>query len=203
MSSTPNTNTENKHTNGSTSEAASTSIHIHGTLNYIYKHDQNDVAEIDPEEPFIFSSSDFDACNDGEDIILETHLQPVADYQFIVLHDAARDNNISERIMSSTPKANFVSGNNVSVVNLNSSDEYDVQSVDQKRFSKSCSLEVTGAPFDENVSNGQYDEGDNEGVFFSDDDEIVINFLGKANHIVRLILFLSCLVKAFVNLQVV
>lgn len=173
MSSTPNTIDDIKLTTLK-SEAAITSIQINGTL----KHDDNEDAVIDAEEQFIFSSSDFDAANYVEDLSLETHLQQSAD--FIVIHDAATD--ITNNNISSTPKVNFVGGNNVSVVKLNSSDNsYGAQSVDLERFSKACSLEVAGAQytnFDENVPN---EDDDNEG-----DIEVVVNFLGKVNHIVRL-----------------
>lgn len=172
------------------SSTPNTIDNLSGTLNNIYKHDIED-AEEDAEEQFIFSSSDFDDI-DEEDIIREKHLKHADDYQFIVIHDTTTDgthNNIlSERILTSTPKV--IGGNNVSVVKLNSNDSCDgEQSVDLERFSKAYSLEVSGEQytnFDENVTNGQCDGGDNEGVFFSDDDEVVINFLGQANHIVRL-----------------
>lgn len=186
MSSAPNTIDDNKLTNG-TFEAAITNIHINGAVNHICKHENAEDAPIC-----------VNAHNDEQNKILETYLQPAAEYQLIVILDATTDetNNSThvERILSLTPKVNSVGGNNVSVVKLNSYDS----SVNFVRFDKACSLEVTGAQytnFDENFSNGQCDADVTQCAFFSDNDEVVVN-LGKANHTVRLNDFISFL---FVN----
>lgn len=82
---------------------------------------------------------------------------------YSVIHDATTNKSHNELNMRSTRKVNLFGG--------------DLQSVDLIR-SEAGSLEI---------------EDNNEDVFFSDDDEIVVNFLGKSNHIARSVYFICFL----------